>query len=222
MMVDIVKAQLGENRTTDMANPGAGSRDTGTRERILDATAAIMVEEGYAAATSRHVAERVGVQRAVVYYYFPTMDDLYLAVLRSGTEANLAAQRKALASDNPLHALWDLTIDPRGSTLMMEFMALGNHRKEILAELAAGAEQFREAQVAALTFILREHHAADTLPAEVVSVLIASIGRTISIEKGLGITAGHDKTLQLVQEYLRRYEVQHPPTESTQSKSQIN
>ena len=53
-----------------------GKRDTGTREKLLDATAEIILQEGYAAATSRRVAEKVGVQRAVVYYYFPTMDDL--------------------------------------------------------------------------------------------------------------------------------------------------
>jgi AcrR family transcriptional regulator len=183
-----------------------GKRDTGTRERLLDACAEIMLEEGYAAATSRRVADRVGVQRAVVYYYFPTMDDLYLAVLKRGTQASLDVQRHALASDRPLHQLWNMTIDPRGVQLIMEFMALGNHRKEIRAELAAGAAAFREAQVAALTFILREHRADQPLPAEVVSVLIAAIGRLLVIEAGLGITTGHEKTVELVQEYLERFE----------------
>jgi AcrR family transcriptional regulator len=192
-----------------LATPNrAGNRDTGTREKILDATAEIMLEEGYAAATSRRVAEKVGVQRAVVYYYFPTMDDLYLAVLRRGTEMNLEVQRRALASDNPLHALWDMTIDSRGSRLTMEFMALGNHRKAIRAELAAGAERSREAQIAALTFILRD--VGNAVPPEVVAVLIASIGRTISIENRLGITTGHPKTLRLIEEYLQRYESPHP------------
>lgn len=201
-----------------MATPNrAGNRDTGTREKILDATAEIMLEEGYAAATSRRVAERVGVQRAVVYYYFPTMDDLYLAVLRRGTEMNLDVQRRALASDNPLHELWDMTIDSRGTRLTMEFMALGNHRKAIRAELAAGAERSREAQIAALTFILREHASEDAMPPDVVAVLIASIGRTLSIENRLGITTGHPKTLQLIEEYLRRYESPHPRTTATTS-----
>jgi AcrR family transcriptional regulator len=194
-----------------MAAPSrAGKRDTGMRDKILDATAEIMLNEGYAAATSRRVAEQVGVQRALLYYYFPTMDDLYLAVLRRGTEATLDSQRRALASDRPLHTLWDLTVDPRGAGLLMEFMALGNHRKEIRAELAAGAEKFREAQVAALTFILREHDDSTTLPPEVVSVLIAAIGRLIVLESAMGITTGHDKTLQLVGEYLQNYEVPHP------------
>jgi hypothetical protein len=135
------------------------------------------------------------------------MDELYLAVLKRGTQASLDTQRKALASDKPLHALWDITSDPRGVQLIMEFMALGNHRKEIQAELAAGAERFREAQVAALTFILREHQGDGQLPPEVVSVLIAAIGRLLVLETGLGITTGHDKTIELVSEYLDRYEV---------------
>lgn len=190
------------------AAKNVGKRDTGTRDKLLDATADIMLDEGYAAATSRRVAERVGVQRAVVYYYFPTMDDLYLAVLQRGTDASQAAQRSALTSDKPLHAMWDLTIDPRGVRLLMEFIALGNHREVIRAELAAGAERFRETQVTALTLLLREHDAA--IPAEVVSVLIASVGRMLTIERALGITTGHDATVELVGDYLQRFEVPHP------------
>ena len=196
-----------------MATPQrSGRRDSGVRDKILDATAEIMLEEGYAAATSRRVAEKVGVQRAAVYYYFPSMDDLFLALLRRGTDATLAAQRQALASDRPLQALWELTVDRRGGGLLMEFMALGNHRKDIRAELAVGAEKFREAQVAALTFILRDHPGEPSLPPEVVSVLIAALGRLIVLESAIGITTGHQRTLQLVHQYLRDYDMQpdHP------------
>ena len=184
-----------------------GKRDTGTREKLLDATAEIILQEGYAAATSRRVAEKVGVQRAVVYYYFPTMDDLFLAVLERGTRATLDSQRRALSSDRPLHSLWELTVDPRGTQLLMEFMALGNHRKAIRAELAAGAERFRDAQIAALTSMERCDDDVPALPSEVVSVLIAAIGRLIVLESALGISTGHDATLKLVNQFLERYEV---------------
>lgn len=185
-------------------NGKPGKRETGTRDKLLDACAEIMLEEGYAAATSRRVAEKAGVQRAVVYYYFPAMDDLYLAVLKRGTQTNLDVQRRLWATENPIRALWDMTIDPRGVQLVMEFMALGNHRKAIRTELAAGAQAFREAQVTALTFILREHQADQPLPPEVVSVLIAAVGRLLVIEAGLGITWGHQATIDLVHEYLDR------------------
>src|SRR5258708_29994657 len=91
-----------------------GNRDTGTRDKLLDACAEIMLDEGYAAATSRRVAEKVGVQRAVVYYYFPTMDDLYLAVLKRGNQANLDMQRPALSSGTPPTALVGLSHAFRG------------------------------------------------------------------------------------------------------------
>ncbi len=194
-----------------MARPDrVGARDTGMRDKILDACAHIMLTEGYAAATSRRVAEQAGVQRALVYYYFPTMEELYLAVLHRGTEASLEAQRAALTTERPLHALWDMTVDPRGVGLLTEFMALGNHREEIRAELAAGAERFREVQVAALTFILRGErggHGDAALPPDVVSVLIAAVGRLIVLESAMGITTGHANTMELVRELLDDHEL---------------
>lgn len=193
-----------------MASPrNVGKRDTGTRDRLLDAAAELMLAEGYAAATSRRIADKVGVQRAAVYYYFPTMDDLYVAMLQRGTQANLDAQRRALASERPLRALWDLTVDQRGVSLLMELIALGNHRDAIRRELRIGAERFREAQVAALTVLLREHRDAADLPAEVISVLIASIGRMLTIESALGITTGHASTRELVGELLERFDAPH-------------
>jgi AcrR family transcriptional regulator len=48
--------------------------DTGARHRLIEATAKLMRDEGYAAATSRRVAAEAGVKQALVYYYFPTME----------------------------------------------------------------------------------------------------------------------------------------------------
>ena len=67
-----------------MTSSKAGTRDTATRRALIQATAQVMLQEGYAAATSRRVAAQAGVKPALVHYYFPSMDDLYLAVLRSG------------------------------------------------------------------------------------------------------------------------------------------
>ncbi len=124
---------------------------------LVAATSQIMVEEGYAAATSRRVAAKAGVKPALVHYYFPTMDDLYLAVFRLGAAGYLESQQKALASDRPLHAFWDTLIEPKDTRLLLEFMGLANHRKEIQAEIAAWSERWREMQITALNFIVREH-----------------------------------------------------------------
>ncbi len=83
------------------------------------------------------------------------------------------------------------------------------------AEGTEDAQQFGAGRGLAATFILREHASQEALPPEVVAVLIASIGRTISIENRLGITTGHPKTLRMIAEYLQRYESPNPRTAAT-------
>ena len=163
-----------------MTKPGkVGSRDSATRDKMLDATIQIMLEEGYAAATSRRVAALAGVKPALVHYYFPTMDELYLAVFRRGAAANLDRQQEALASDRPLHAFWETVSEPRGTRLLLEFMGLANHRKEIKAEISAWSERWREMQITALNFIVRQSGVdAEEFPPAALAVVVASIGRT--------------------------------------------
>src|ERR1700681_1569480 len=107
-----------------------------TREALIEATAQIMVDEGYAAATSRRVAAKAGVKPALVHYYFPSMDDLFVAVLRDKAETNLQRQRKAIAEKEPLHALWQLS-GATDAQLFPEFLAMANHRKVILSEISS-------------------------------------------------------------------------------------
>ena len=94
-----------------------GAETSETRGALLDAAEQLMLAEGYAAVTSRRVAAQAGLKPQLVHYYFRTMDDLFLAVFRRRAEQGLERQAEALASDQPLWALWDLSRDPRGTAL---------------------------------------------------------------------------------------------------------
>jgi AcrR family transcriptional regulator len=61
--------------TTDTPRPRtrAEQRET-TRRALLDATADVLVSEGYAGLTTRSVAERAGVAQSTFMHYFPTRD----------------------------------------------------------------------------------------------------------------------------------------------------
>jgi len=174
---------------------------------LVDATIQIMIEEGYAAATSRRVAAKAGVKPALVHYYFPTMDELYLDVFRRGAAAYLERQKAALTSDRPLHAFWDTLVEPKDTRLLLEFMGLANHRKEIRAEISAWQERWREMQITALNFIVREHD-LDTseFPPAGIAVVIAAIGRTLILEEALDTTGGHQEAVALVNRFLDRFE----------------
>src|ERR1700759_5710572 len=102
-----------------MTVPKAASGDQAPRLALIQATAQVMLEEGYAAATTRRVAAKAGVKPALVHYYFPSMDDLFLAVFRRGAAGYLESQQKALASDRPLHAFWDPLVAPKDARLLL-------------------------------------------------------------------------------------------------------
>ncbi|HLS79756.1 MAG TPA: helix-turn-helix domain-containing protein [Nocardia sp.] len=185
---------------------GRRAADGDTRDRLMAATAAIIREEGYAAATSRRVAERAGVRSALVYYYFPTMDDLYLAVMRTGAEHALARMRKALSEQDPLRALWVINSEDRFTQLNTEFMALANHRKVIGAELRAYAERVRDIETAAVTLVLRAHGVdTEAFPPVAMSMLLTGAARMICNESAVGMTQGHEELRAFVERFLEQY-----------------
>ncbi|WP_369803001.1 TetR/AcrR family transcriptional regulator [Mycobacterium sp. EPa45] len=185
------------------STPKSKDKDAGARERLMEATAHIMREEGYAAATSRRVAARAGVRSALVYYYFPTMDDLFVAVLQAGSEASLARMRQAITADEPLRALWSINSDPRWTGLYAEFVALANHRKVISAELKTYAERVRDIETAAATVALRTRGIDLTeFPPVAISMLVAQTARSLCNESAIGMTEGHKELRELVDRYL--------------------
>lgn len=187
------------------STPKSKDKDAGARERLMEATAHIMREEGYAAATSRRVAARAGVRSALVYYYFPTMDDLFVAVLQAGSEASLAKMRQAITADEPLRTLWSINTDPRWTGLYTEFVALANHRKVISAELKSYAERVRDIETAAAAVALRSHgFDLAEYPPVAISMLVAQTARSLCNESAIGMTEGHEELRELVERFLNR------------------
>src|SRR6476469_5572482 len=112
-----------------------GTEDSKTRGQLLDAAEQLMLEEGYAAVTSRRVAAKASLKPQLVHYYFRSMDDLFLATFQRRGEQGMERHAKALSADQPLRAMWEMATDPRGTALTLEFAALANHRKAIRAEI---------------------------------------------------------------------------------------
>ena len=184
-----------------------GAPDAKNRAVLLDAAEQLMLEEGYAAVTSRRVAEKAALKPQLVHYYFRTMDELFLAAFRRRAEEGLEVQAQVLAAPQPLWALWRFSTDPAATAITSEFIALANHRKALKAEIAYYAERFREEQRKALSTIL-EGYGVDPaqLPPLVWSVLMTSVSRVLVIEQALGMSAGHSETVGIVENYLRYLE----------------
>lgn len=180
-----------------------GAENSETWTQILDATEQVIRDEGYAAASTRRVAIRAGLKPSLVHYYFPTTDDLFLAVFKRGAAQSDAMIEKALSSEDPLRALWRFFADTSRTTLALEFVALANHRKVIGAEIARHSEAMRARQVSLLEQLIGERLAASGggTPAGF-SLVLAGIGRALVMEGEMGIRAGHADARAFVDAWL--------------------
>lgn len=181
-----------------------GSESSKTRAQLLDLTVQIMLEQGYAAVTSRGLALRLGVQPPLVHYYFPTLDDLFIAAFKRGAERNLERLREALSGENPLQGLWNYANERTGIALTFEFLALSNHRKALKTEMAKSFEQFRDLELAALTEAMTAAGVdLDEYPPDgVLPMLIGLPASVVQQEQLLGVHAGHANALRLIERYL--------------------
>jgi TetR/AcrR family transcriptional regulator len=185
-----------------IAGPNAKNRSV-----LLDAAEQLMLEEGYAAVTSRRVAAAAGLKPQLVHYYFRTMDDLFLEVFRRRADQGLATLAEALHANQPIQAMWEHATDPRGTALTMEFAALSNHRKVIKVEIARYGQEFRERQTEGLAQALqRPGSGVANVSPIVLSVLLTSVSVLLGMEDALEMSAGHAETIGVVTSYLRQLE----------------
>jgi TetR/AcrR family transcriptional regulator len=213
---------LGEGRVGMASDRRIGGPDAKNRGVLLDAAEQLMLEDGYAAVTSRRVAERAGLKPQLVHYYFRTMDDMFLEVFRRRSQQGLDAHAEALASDQPLWALWEFGTQPTAARLTTEFMGLANHRKALRAEIAYYAERFREQQVDAIRTALRRYgYQTGDVPPVVWAVFATSVSQVLVMERELGISAGHAETLAFCEEWLRRLEGDRAPAAARASVASI-
>ena len=80
------------------------ARSQVTVDALLDATAQVLVERGYARLTTNAVAERAGVSVGSLYQYFPNKDALVAALHERHVQRVLAVMEKEVArhADAPL------------------------------------------------------------------------------------------------------------------------
>lgn len=180
-----------------------GAETSATRAVIVEATNQLIRDEGYAAVSTRRVAGRAGLKPSLVHYYFPTTDDLLVEVSRQGAAQSDRMIEEALASDDPLRALWSFFIDTSRVAMALEFMALANHRPAVRDYMAQHSEEMRARQVTILQHLLGDRlDRLDGFDAAGLSVVLAGIGRAVVMEQGLGVKTGHAEAIRIVEGWL--------------------
>jgi len=185
-------------------------RRAATAEKVallLDATEEIMINEGYAAVSSRSVAASVGIHAPLLHYYFPTIDDLFVAVVRRRSEQYLERMAAALASPEPLRAWWELASDPRGAGLFAEAIAAANHRPALREEVGSVARDLRRMQMQTLTTLLDEYGLdSDEFPPALIAAMIQGLAFGLVSDQMAGYETAHEEAAVAMAQLIERLE----------------
>lgn len=96
------------DRLAGPAKPGPAGKTRGGEaniERILDAALAVFAVDGFNGARIDAIAERAGLSKPNLLYYFRTKADLYLAVLRRTLDMWLVPLAEMEAESDPVAAI---------------------------------------------------------------------------------------------------------------------
>lgn len=119
--------------------PTSAERGHETRERLLDAAAQLIVEDGWGAVTTRRVADRAGLRPGLVHYHFRTVTDLLIEASLASARRELNAAVEALShADDPAQGITEVlemlssysSSDP--ATVLFSEMLLASTRLERL------------------------------------------------------------------------------------------
>jgi TetR/AcrR family transcriptional regulator len=179
-----------------------GAASSETRTQLIQAAAEIVRNEGWAAVTARRLAETVGLKRQIVHYYFRTIEDLLIAVIRRDGEALRGRIMQSMESDEPLRAIWQMS--RRGpKSAILEFTSLATHRKEIQIEVKRYMEEIRRIQTQALVRHFELRGIKPALPPAVMLIGILGVAQVLAVEAMLDVSEGHSEMIAFVEERLR-------------------
>ncbi|NKE60031.1 TetR/AcrR family transcriptional regulator [Lentzea sp. PSKA42] len=130
--------------------PKSADRGRRTREQLLDAAAQLVGEVGWGAVTTRLVAERAGVNAALVHYHFSSVQELLSTAALQFAEKVLAESADALRASDPadgiermLEELSRYTGTDPESLLLAEALLASHRLPELRTSLAALVAGFR-------------------------------------------------------------------------------
>ncbi|MFF8844492.1 TetR/AcrR family transcriptional regulator [Streptomyces sp. NPDC015127] len=104
-----------------------------TRQKLLEGALRTLTEQGIAKTSARSVAAAAGVNQALVFYHFGSVDELLAAACRYGAEQRVARYRDRLAGITTLAGLLEF------GRRMHEEERAGGH-VAVLGQLLAGAQ----------------------------------------------------------------------------------
>ena len=132
---------------------GKGIRPKGQqrRQRIIEVAKQILIDNGSDGLILRDVAEQVGITHGNLQYYFPTKDDLLMAIFDQEVEKYTEGMKVAVSQSSTKRGRLDAIIDSGiaelktpETALWYLMMSLANHNPEMAAILKKENDLYEE------------------------------------------------------------------------------
>jgi AcrR family transcriptional regulator len=192
------------------------ARGEATRTLILDAARDALGELGYAATTTREVAERAGVQLSLVHYHYGGKAALLLAVLDRENARLLVRQQALYAGSEPLADKWRtacayLQEDLRSGyvRILWELWAAGLADPELAERWRQSFAAWRDLLAGVAERWAAEHALELPLSPRALATLVANAFQGAEVEILAGVTeeeAPHLEALAAVGDLIERLE----------------
>ena len=164
-----------------------------TRQRLLDAAAAVFARRGFAAASVDEIAREAGYSTGAIYWHFKGKDDLFLAMAEEfaldrvreltgviGAEDVDVAERARRAGDQWMARL---DADPVRFRVALEFRSYAQERPDVRAALADRLAAVREAAARQLADDAEAGAIDLPLPAADLAAVVRALGIGLAIER---------------------------------------
>ncbi|MBV1687801.1 TetR/AcrR family transcriptional regulator [Novosphingobium sp. G106] len=181
-----------------------GAESSRTRAELIQAAVHILRDEGASAVTARRLADKVGLQRHIVHYYFGTMEQVFVAVMREEGARSEQVLREAAKTGDALVLLWDNI--RQSAAVILELMRLAIRHPSIAGEYKIYTERFRHAMAGILEIYARSHGIVLPTSPGATAVLLQALASLIAIEASLGLATGHDDAEAALLGWLKQHQ----------------
>jgi AcrR family transcriptional regulator len=177
-----------------------------TRALLLAAAADLLREEGYAATSTRAVADRAGARLSLVHYHFGSKRGLLLAVLEDLTERLLDRQRAMFSDDRSFAEQWRTAcdylredVDSGYVRILWELWAAGLADPELAERWRATQRGWRELIEARLERLQTDRGAELPMHPRALATLIGNLFEGAEVEILAGVTEDETPHLEALE-----------------------
>jgi AcrR family transcriptional regulator len=177
-----------------------------TRALLLAAASDLLREEGYAATSTRAVAERAGAQLSLVHYHFGSKRSLLLAVLEDFNERLLRRQQAMFSDGRSFAEQWRSAcdylredVDSGYVRILWELWAAGLADPELAERWRATQRGWRELIEARLERLQAERGSDLPMPPRALATLIGSLFEGAEVEILAGVSEDETPHLEALE-----------------------